>query len=71
MVKVSAKTVQMKLDIFPCGKAKATTNLTIACSEKGAQFKTTLSDYGLQKFKRSILSIYDGHIGRPRTKPDV
>ncbi len=61
MIKISEKTIQIKLDIFPCGNAKITTNLTIVCAEKGAKFKTTLSDYGLQKFKKEILEIYARH----------
>ena len=58
LVKSTEKTVSIKLDIFPCGNAKTATNLTIACSESGARFKTTLSDNGLQKFRQKVLEIY-------------
>jgi hypothetical protein len=58
LVRVTEKTISIKLDIFPCGNANTARNVTIACSDSGARFKTTLSDYGLLKFKKAILDIY-------------
>jgi hypothetical protein len=52
----TGKTLYLKLSIFPCGGADPNKNLTISCSDKDTQFKTTLSDQGLQKFKQQILA---------------
>lgn len=66
MVKISkngkGKTLYIELSIFPCGKADTTKNLTISCPDPETQFKTTLSDYGLKKFKDCILEFYREHI---------
>jgi len=56
------KTLYIKLSIFPCGSADPTKNLTISCSATDTQFKTTLSDDGLLKFKSKILSFYNDNI---------
>jgi len=66
MVNVSkngkGKTLYINLSIYPCGNADPRTNLTISCPEKDTQFKTTLSDEGLKKFRKEILSLYERHI---------
>ena len=66
MVKISkngkGKTLYIELSIFPCGKADPTQNLTISCPDPETQFKTTLSDYGLKKFRNCILEFYSEHI---------
>jgi len=66
MVKISkngkGKTLYLELSIFPCGKADTTKNLTISCPDSETQFKTTLSDYGLKKFKDCILEFYREYI---------
>jgi hypothetical protein len=56
------ETLYIKLSIYPCGEADPTRNLTISCPAKDTQFKTTLSDYGLKKFKTKILEFYQQHI---------
>jgi len=58
----SGKTLYIKLSVFPCGSADPTRNVTISCDDKDTQFKTTLSDYGLKKFKTKILEFYQQHI---------
>ena len=66
MVRVSrggkGKVLTIKLDIFPCGNADTQKNLTIACPDKETQFKTTLSDAGLNKFRNQILQFYDEYV---------
>lgn len=66
MIKISkdgkGETLYIEISIYPCGRAKTTTNLTIACPDKETQFKTTLSDYGLKKFRRNILEFYNKHV---------
>lgn len=66
MVKVSkkgkGKTLYIELSIYPCGNADPTKNLTISCPNPDTQFKTTLSVYGLKKFRNNILSSYNKHI---------
>jgi len=52
------KTLYIELSIYPCGGADPTKNLTISCPDKDTQFKTTLSDDGLRKFKENILEFY-------------
>ena len=62
MAKVSksgkGKTLYIELSVYPCGAADPTKNLTISCPSKDTQFKTTLSDVGLQKFKDHVLKFY-------------
>lgn len=66
MAKVSksgdGKTLYIEISVFPCGGADPTKNLTISCPDKDTEFKTTLSDDGLQKFKKHILSFYSIHV---------
>lgn len=56
------KTLYIELSVFPCGTADPTKNLTISCPTLDTQFKTTLSDDGLKKFKEQILSFYKKHV---------
>ena len=56
------KTLYIKLSIYPCGESDPTKNLTISCPDIDTQFRTTISDYGLVKFKKEILSFYSQHI---------
>jgi len=56
------KTLYVELSIYPCGGADPEKNLTISCPAEDTQFKTTLSDHGLKKFKESILGFYKEHI---------
>ena len=62
MAKVSksgkGKTLYIEISVYPCGTADPTKNLTISCPDKDTQFKTTLSDAGLQKFKDHVLGFY-------------
>ena len=66
MVKVSkqgkGKTLYIQLSVYPCGNADPTKNLTISCPDKDTEFKMTLSEDGLKKFKQSILTFYDEHV---------
>lgn len=66
MAKVSkegqGKTLYIEISLFPCGQADPTKNLTISCPDKDTQFKTTLSDDGLKKFKAMMLSFYREHV---------
>jgi len=66
MAKVSkegkGKTLYVELSIFPCGGADPRKNLTVSCPASDTQFKTTLSDNGLKKFKGYILSFYAQHV---------
>ena len=48
------KTLYIKMSIFPCGDVRPEKNLTISCSDPDTRFKTTLTDNGLQKFKKHI-----------------
>ena len=60
MAKVSklrhGKTLYVEISLYPCGAADPTRNLTISCPNKDTQFKTTLSDDGLKKFRDMMLS---------------
>jgi hypothetical protein len=56
------KTLYIELSVYPCGSADPTRNLTISCPDKDTQFKTTLSDNGLQKFKDYVLKFYVEHV---------
>jgi hypothetical protein len=56
------KTLYIEMNIFPCGAADPTKNLTISCPAADTKFKTTLSDEGLKKFKKHILSFYKKHV---------
>jgi hypothetical protein len=60
MSKVSktGKTLYIELSVYPCGNADPNKNLTISCPDKDTLFKTTLSDYGLKKFKEYMLRFY-------------
>lgn len=66
MAKISkdgkGKTLYIELSIYPCGGADPTKNLTISCPDNDTRFKTTLSDQGLQKFKKSVLDFYSQHV---------
>jgi len=66
MAKVSkkgrGKTLYIELSIYPCGDADPRKNLTISCPVPDTQFKMTLSDRGLKKFKDHILSFYAQHV---------
>lgn len=66
MAKVSkegqGKTLYIELSIYRCGGADPRKNLTISCPAYDTQFKTTLSDKGLKKFKDHILSFYAKHV---------
>ena len=56
------KTLYIRLSVYPCGDADPTNNLTISCPDKTTRFKTTLSEYGLNKFRDSILKFYKTEI---------
>ena len=56
------KTLYIRLSVFPCGNADPTKNLTISCSDKDTQFKTTLSDNGLRKFREQVLTFYNTNV---------
>ena len=58
----TGKTLYLELSIYPCGSADPTKNLTISCPDKDTQFKTTLSDAGLRKFRSNILEFYKRHV---------
>jgi hypothetical protein len=66
MAKVSkdgqGKTLYIEISLYPCGQANPTKNLTISCPGKETQFKTTLSDDGLKKFKAMMLFFYKEHV---------
>ena len=66
MVKIArqgkGKTLYIELNVFPCGNADPTKNLTISCPDKETKFKLTLSDNGLMKFKEKILELYKSQI---------
>lgn len=59
------KTLYIELSVYPCGKANPRKNLTISCPNENTRFKTTLSDNGLQKFRRYVLSFYEQHVLKP------
>jgi hypothetical protein len=56
------KTLYIQLSVYPCGAADPTKNLTIWCSDIARRFKTTLSEYGLKKFREHILKFYKTEI---------
>jgi hypothetical protein len=66
MAKISknghGKTLYVEISLYPCGAADPTRNLTISCPDKDTQFKTTLSDEGLKKFRDMMLSFYGQHV---------
>lgn len=66
MVRISkngkGKTLYIELSIYPCGEADPTRNLTISCPHSETRFKTTLSDYGLRKFRDYILEFYKVYV---------
>ena len=66
MVRVSkggkGKTLYITISIYPCGQADPTKNLTISCPDADTQFRTTLSDYGLKKFRKYILDFYRKYV---------
>jgi len=66
MAKVSkdgqGRTLYIEISLYPCGQADPTKNLTISCPDKDTQFKTTLSDQGLKKFKDMMLSFYEAQV---------
>ncbi len=56
------KTLYIESSVYPCGGADPTKNLTISCPDKDTQFKTTLSEEGLKKFRTKILEFYERHV---------
>lgn len=56
------KTLYINLSIYPCGSADPTKNLTVSCPDSNTKFKTSLSDNGLEKFKREILKSYSEQV---------
>ena len=56
------KTLYIEISVYPSGQADPINNLTISCSDHDTQFKTSLTDNGLKKFKENILSFYDQHV---------
>lgn len=54
------KTLYIKLSVYPCGGADPRRNLTISCPDANTLFRTTLSDYGLEKFREWVV----GGMGR-------
>ncbi len=56
------KTLYLEVSVYPCGAADPTKNLTISCPMADTQFKTTLSDEGLQKLRKHILQFYKTHV---------
>jgi hypothetical protein len=54
----AGQTLYIQLSVYRCGGADTNKNLTISCPDKDTQFRTTLSDYGLKKFKEYILNFY-------------
>lgn len=60
------KTLTIKLSVFPCGKCDTEKNLTISCSDPDTKFKTTLSEYGLKKFRDNVLKYYGIHVGKAK-----
>ncbi len=66
MAKVSksgqGKTLYIEISLYPCGQADPTRNLTVSCPDMDTQFKTTLSDQGLKKFREKMLCFYQEHV---------
>ncbi|MBI4708350.1 MAG: hypothetical protein HY761_10590 [Candidatus Omnitrophica bacterium] len=66
MAKISkdgkGKTLYIEISLYPCGQADPSKILTISCPDKETQFKTTLSDEGLKKFKDMMLHFYNQHV---------
>ena len=58
----TGRTLYIDLSVYRCGSADPTKNLTISCSHPATQFRTTLSDYGLQQFKREVLRFFDKYV---------
>jgi hypothetical protein len=54
----AGKTLYIQLSVYRCGGADTNKNLTISCPDKDTQLRTTLSDYGLKKFKVWMLNFY-------------
>jgi hypothetical protein len=52
------KAMTITLDVYRCGNAKTTTNLTISDPRSNPKLKTTLSVNGLQKLRRHLLAQY-------------
>ncbi|MDD1744316.1 MAG: hypothetical protein LUQ20_00655 [Candidatus Methanoperedens sp.] len=61
------KTLYIRLNVYPCGNADPTKNLTISCPDRETRFKTTLSDNGLRKFREQILKFYKAQILEKRS----
>ena len=66
MAKISkdgqGKTLYIEICLYSCGLADPAKNLTISCPDKDTQFKTTLSDQGLKKFREMMLAFYGEHV---------
>jgi len=56
------KTLYIQLSVYPCGNADPQRNLTISGPDKKTKFRTTLSDYGLKKFRKQVLEFYKTQI---------
>jgi hypothetical protein len=56
------KTLYITLSVYPCGNANPQKNLTISCSQKDTEFKSTLSDNGMKKFRKKVLEVYKKQI---------
>ena len=54
----SGKTLYIQPSIYRCGNSHRAKNLTISCPDENTRFRTTLSEYGLGKFKDCILRFY-------------
>lgn len=63
------KTLYLELSVYPCGTADPTKNLTISCPNPETQFKTTLSDDGLRKFRECVLGFYREHVLEKNNEP--
>jgi len=60
--KGKGKTLYIKISVYPCGAEDPTKNLTISCPDPDTQFRTTLTDYGLKKFRDHVLTFYSKHV---------
>ncbi len=65
MAKISknghGKTLYITISVYP-GTTDPRKNLTISCPDPDTRFKSSLSDHGLQEFKKAILQFYKKHI---------
>jgi len=65
MAKISknghGKTLYITISVYP-GTTDQRRNLTISCPDPDTRFKTSLSEHGLQQFKKAVLQFYEEHI---------